>query len=138
MLAVKLLSENRPADQGPRHVVIISETRPRELDEPRHLIRRAIAAAKAGRAARRKPSVTAMKVNSLILTAALRAKAIVAWSRARTYDPLPDFLELRDVATRRLSPSAAVDCPIAACLAALDDSISQFESVSAAQRLGIA
>ena len=136
MLAVRLFSETGPAVQGPRHVVTITESRPGELDEPRHLIRRAIAAVKAGKVARRKPKVTAIKVNSLILGAALRAKEIAGWSRARAYDPLPDFLELRDVAARRLPPSAAEGCPIAECLAALDDSISQFESVSAVQRMG--
>lgn len=138
MLAVRLFSETGPAVQGPRHVVTISESRPGELDEPRHLIRRAIAAVKAGRVARRKPLATAIKMNSLILVAALKAKKIGGWSRDRTYDPLPDFLELRDVAARRLWSSAAANCLIAEYRAVLDDCISLFEGVSVVQRMGYA
>lgn len=136
MLAVSLFSEARPTVQGPRHVVTISESRHGELDEPRHLIRRAIVAVKAGRVAQRRPQATAIKANSLIFAAALKAKEIAGWSQARTYDPLPDFLELRDVAARRLPPPAAENCPIAQCHAAISASISEFKSVSAAQRMG--
>ena len=86
--------------------------------------------------ARRKPLATAIKMNSLIFIAALRAKEIGGWSRDRTYDPLPDFLELQDVAARRLRSSAAADCVIADYHAVLADCISLFEGVSVVQRMG--
>ena len=122
----------------PRAVVIITETRPNEANEPRHLIRRAIYAIGAGRNFKSKHRTTALKVISLLLHASQRARAIGGWSRSRTYDPLPDFIKLRDVAVARMGPLRVGNNPVAKMLEALDANVRDFLEVTADQRMGLA
>lgn len=119
------------------HIVTIAESRPGEANEPRHLIRRAIAALKAGKAIR-KQTETVLKAQALLLLAGLRAKAIGGWSSSKTYDPLPDFQELLAVAQARLRQGRGDAALVHEFLEAIRGCIHDFREASPAQRMGIA
>ena len=120
----------------PRAVVTITESRPNEADEPRHLIRRAIYAIRVGKNYKSKHRSTALKVVALMVRASQRARAIGSWSSSHTYDPLPDFINLRDAAVARMGPPRVGNNPVALMLETLDLIVREFHHTTADQRMG--
>ena len=144
MLRVETLNVSVASPQGgpvgddrPTHFVTITESRPGEADEPRHLIRRAIYAVKAGKAEKRKAAPVARKVIALTLAAALRAKALRRWSTTGSYDPIPDIRELRQLVRNRLRPARGEHALVADLLETLDACIGDLQA-SPAQGMGVA
>ena len=86
--------------------------RPDELDEPGKLIRAAARAITTGRAAGRRPSITATKAIALLWAASLRAKTLRQWSASGEYDPRADLLELDALARTKLGPARGQDHPV--------------------------
>ena len=115
-------------DDRPTHFVTITESRPGEADEPRHLIRRAIYAVKVGKAEKRKAAPVARKVIALTLAAALRAKALRRWSTTGSYDPLADLRELRELVRLRLRPARGEHELVADLLKTLSGCIRDLQS----------
>ena len=144
MLSVKTFNASFACPQGapaphayPTYFVTIKESRPGEADEPRHLIRRAIYAVRAGKMDKRKAAPVARKVIGLTLAAALRAKALRGWFSAAPYDPLPDLRELRNLVKLRLRPARGEHELVADLLETLDACITDLQP-STAQRTGAA
>lgn len=75
-----------------------------ELDEPSNLIREAARAITVGKAAGRRPSVTALNAIGLLTAASLRAKTLGRWSMTQDYDPRTNFLRLHELARTNLGP----------------------------------
>ena len=119
-------------------LVIITGSRSNEADEPRHLIRRATYAIRAGKNFKSKHRNTALKVIALMALASQRARAIGGWSLSHNYDPLPDFINLRDAAVARMAPPRVGTNPVALMLEALDANVRNFLDVTADQRMGLA
>ena len=115
---------------------IITESRPHEADEPRHLIRRAIYAIRVGKNFKSKHRSTALKVVALMVRASQRARAIGSWSSSHTYDPLPDFINLRDAAVARMGPPRVGNNPVALMLETLDLIVRECVETTAEQRMG--
>jgi hypothetical protein len=83
--------------------VQVRESRPGEWDEPRHFLRRAIFVLNSRKSVNRNRAAAAQKAYALFELAFMRAIEIGTWSPTpEYYDPLPDLVELRDMAAKRL------------------------------------
>lgn len=117
------------ANDLPKYLTQIVGNRPGELDEPRNLILEAIYVLTAAEAVRSKSTATALKVVGLLSASTLAAKAIGGkWSTSGSYDPLPDYLTLQELAKTKLPKLRGANHPIsllrtgiAGSIAALQD-----------------
>lgn len=141
MLSVKLFSELSPEAQAARaarfyrpNTVFVTESRPGEGGEPRHFFRRAIYALKP-KFTRRDTTAAALKAFALMDIGASVGNSIGRWSQSGGYDPVPDFLELRELAATRLGPVGNESRAVVLLRTAIDAYLSGFLSLTPAQRM---
>lgn len=113
----------------------IRESRPGEGREPRHFLRRAIVILKS-KSAGRDPETAALKAFALMDISASVKVTLGRWSVLGEYDPLPDFLEIRELATARLARFANQYPPVSRFLSAIDAYVGGLLMLSPTQRMG--
>lgn len=113
----------------------IRESRPGEGREPRHFLRRAIFILKS-KSASRDLETAALKAFALMDISASVKVALGRWSVLGVYDPLPDFLEIRELATARLAPFANKCLPVSRFLGAINAYVSGLIMLTPTQRMG--
>ena len=112
----------------------IRESRPGEGREPRHYLRRAIFILKS-KSASRDPETATLKAFALMDISASAKVALGRWSVLGGYDPLPDFLELLELATARLAPFANKCLPVSLFLGAINAYVGGLVTLTPAQRM---
>jgi hypothetical protein len=120
----------------PEHLILITGCHSGELDEPQNLIRQAAKSIRSCKPTEQGRTKATLKGIGLLLAASLRAKEIGGWSSARLYDPLPEFIDLRMLATKFLGPVLSENDQIALFRDCIDGIIRDFLEVTAAQRIG--
>ena len=83
-------------------------------------------------------ATAALKAFALIDTAWAEAALLGDWSPSNTYDPLPDFIDLRHVATECFGRDSSSHRPTAKLLALLNDLVAGLRCLTVAQRMGVA
>ena len=108
----------------PKYLTLIEGTRPGELHEPGNLIREAISVLRGCEASRGKSAAATFKVIGLLYASALAAKSLGGrWSTCGTYDPLPDYLTIEELAKTKLPKLRGPKHPISLLRSAIAGSI---------------
>lgn len=135
-MRANLFSAAGTSAQAPSPTLVsVTESRPNEFGEPEHFIRKALRTINSNSAIGRKRNATALKAIGLVLAASLRAKAIGGWSTTGSYDPLGDFLDLQEAASKRLGPVREGNDPVALFRGVTAETVRVFLGVTAVQRM---